>query len=88
MRAFVATLKIAAKTIACVSVMGLAANGVYAQQVERRFPPISLVSSMTGQEAITALGENLPLLATWYDMTPEELRREFCAGARCLRAIS
>lgn len=77
MVAFVATLKIAARVVACVAVMGLAATGVSAQQATPKFPEIELPSDfMAGYWAIEALGAKLPALAAWYGMTPEELKRE------------
>ena len=63
--------------VGCLAAMVVAVISASAQQAPREFPKLSLPSSTYGQDAIMALGSNLPAVAAWYGMTADELRREF-----------
>lgn len=54
-----------------------------AQQAQPPYPNLSFPSDLTGQDAITALGGNLPAVAAWYGRTADELRRAFLSDQCC-----
>lgn len=77
----------AALAAACLA-LPFTTTSVFAQQAKPGYPNLSFARELSGSDAVSALGGNLPAVAAWHGMTADELRNAFLNGRCCATAAT